>query len=87
MATLDSRVRVVSAREDLATEWHPKLNGDLSPADVSVGSKLNAWRFCPQGHAWQAKISNRARGRGRPVRAGSRVVADREAGAALDGGS
>ena len=48
----------------IATEWHPTLNGDLTPADVSLSSNLRVWWKCSGcGHEWQARVMNRARQR------------------------
>ena len=46
---------------DVAKEWHPSKNGDLTPADVLSGSKSKAWWKCPKGpdHDWLAQIGSR----------------------------
>lgn len=49
----------------LADEWHPNLNGDLTPADVSAGSSRKIWWQCAQNHEWQAAVYNRKNGIGR----------------------
>ncbi|MFF4829721.1 zinc-ribbon domain-containing protein [Streptomyces sp. NPDC001312] len=48
-------------RPDVATEWHPVLNGNLSPTGVASGSNRKVWWQCPGGHEWQAVIANRTR--------------------------
>lgn len=57
---------------ELAKQWHPTLNGALTPSDVTVGSSRMAWWQCPEGHVWKAVISSRSTGRkcGCPVCAG-----------------
>jgi len=51
----------------IAAEWHPTLNGDLTPADVSFSKKAKAWWLCAGcGHEWQAIIGNRVRWPGCP---------------------
>jgi positive regulator of sigma E activity len=47
---------------ELAKQWHPTENGDLTPDDVSAGSRTKAWWRCPEGpdHEWPARISHRA---------------------------
>jgi|GEM_PF-134804 len=47
----------------IAAEWHPTLNGDLTPADVIAGSNKKVWWKCPKGedHEWEAAVSNRTR--------------------------
>ena len=46
----------------LAKEWHPTKNKNLTPFDVSLASAKRVWWKCPKGndHEWQAKISNRS---------------------------
>ena len=51
---------------ELSMEWHPTLNGNLSPSDVTYGSKQVVWWKCQYGHEWQAKILNRVHGNGCP---------------------
>ena len=59
----------------LAAEWHPTKNGDLTPENVTYGSNKKVWWLCPKGHDYQAKIGNRAMlGRGCPYCAGKRVI-------------
>jgi hypothetical protein len=50
----------------LATEWHPTLNKDLKPSDVTVNSNKKVWWRCHYGHAWQATIKSRIQGAGCP---------------------
>ncbi len=51
----------------LAQEWHPTLNGSLTPKDVTFGSSKKAWWKCQKGHEWKASISNRSKNRNCPV--------------------
>ena len=53
-----------TTRPDLAAEWHPRKNGDLSPAAVSAWSNKKAWWACAQGHEWRARVSDRVRSKG-----------------------
>lgn len=46
----------------LAKEWHPALNGDLTPNDVTAGSAKRLWWRCGNGHEWQAIVGNRKNG-------------------------
>jgi hypothetical protein len=59
--------KVLAGFNDLATlepkvaaQWHPTLNGTLTPAMVTVGSRRKTWWRCPEGHVWKAVISSRA---------------------------
>ena len=44
----------------LLEQWHPTLNGSLTPEDVTPGSHKKAWWRCGKGHQWQAEIKSRA---------------------------
>ena len=52
---------------DLAAEWHPTKNGDLTPSDVLPGSHRLVWWQCPHGHEWRAQIKSRVSGAGCPI--------------------
>lgn len=43
----------------LAAEWHPALNGALTPEMVTVGSHKKVWWECPEGHVWSAVVYSR----------------------------
>lgn len=45
---------------DVAKQWHPTLNGTLTPEMVTVGSRRKVWWECEQGHVWQAVVYSRA---------------------------
>lgn len=60
--------RVLAGYNDLATtnpevaaQWHPQLNGSLTPEMVTKGSSRKAWWICREGHVWQAAIFSRTR--------------------------
>ena len=55
---------------ELAKEWHPTKNGELTPEDISYGSKQNIWWQCEKGHEWQASVNHRSRGKGCPYCSG-----------------
>jgi transposase-like protein len=42
-----------------AAEWHPTLNGDLRPTDVTPRSNRKVWWECSCGEVWEAIIGNR----------------------------
>ena len=44
---------------DVARQWHPSLNGALTPQMVTAGSHRKAWWECQVGHVWQAVIYSR----------------------------
>ena len=57
---------------EIATQWHPTLNGTLTPEQVTYGSKKKVWWQCPEGHVWRAVVYSRtgAKKCGCPVCAG-----------------
>lgn len=50
------RISLRKACPDVAKQWHPTKNGDLTPDDVSKYSRLLVWWQCPNGHEWQQAI-------------------------------
>lgn len=53
-------------RPDLALEWHPTLNGTLTPRDLTPHSNKSVWWLCKLGHHWKKDCGGRAQGRGCP---------------------
>ena len=51
----------------LAREWHPTKNGDLTPKDVTTGSRKKVWWKCSKGHEWMSTIHHRNNGSGCPI--------------------
>ena len=51
---------LATVNPELASEWHPDKNGNLSPQDVTPKSNKKTWWQCANGHAWKATPSNRA---------------------------
>ena len=45
---------------ELAAQWHPTLNGALTPAQVPPGSHQKVWWCCSAGHVWKAAVYARA---------------------------
>jgi DNA-directed RNA polymerase subunit RPC12/RpoP len=61
---------------ELATEWHPTRNGDLTARDVTAGSHKKAWWKCSHNHEWAAVVSSRSAGCGCPYCSGRRPTKD-----------
>jgi len=53
-------------KPDIAKQWHPTKNGNLTPKDVTIKSDKKVWWLCEKGHKWDAKIGNRTNGTGCP---------------------
>ncbi|MCA0940864.1 hypothetical protein LCM28_13370 [Salipiger pacificus] len=60
---------------DVAATWHPTKNGDITPSDVSYGSKREFWWMCLENtdHVWKRSVNIRTSNRGCPFCAGKRV--------------
>lgn len=64
---------------ELAKEWHPTKNGDLTPYDYKIGSNKKVWWKCPKGidHEWygnRKRKSGRGIQQGCPICSGQKVV-------------
>ena len=51
----------------LAKEWHPQKNNDLTPSDVTPNSHKKVWWVCIRKHEWPARIKDRNNGTGCPI--------------------
>jgi hypothetical protein len=63
---LNAATALSAARPDLAAQWHPTNNGELTPADVHQGSATRVWWKCPNGpdHEWETSVHARTVGKG-----------------------
>lgn len=60
---------------DIAAQWHPTKNHDLTPEQVAVNSNRMVWWKCSLGHAWRAPVSRRVQfSTGCPYCAGRKVL-------------
>ena len=60
---------------DLAAQWHPVKNGDLTPQQVAPGANRKVWWRCEKGHDYQAAVAARTiNGSGCPYCAGKKVL-------------
>lgn len=60
--------------EEYAKKWHPTLNGDLTPADYSAGSKVKVHWVCETyGHSYYKSIQDVTKGGGCSVCSGFQV--------------
>ena len=50
---------LTTTRPEIAAEWHPTMNGHLTPSDVTLGSKKEVWWINSKGEAWKEKIYKR----------------------------
>ena len=73
---------LATTHPDLAVEWHPTLNGDLTPYDVTFGSEKKVWWLLPYDDpktgkhfdfVWESTIFSRKEGKGCPFLAGKAI--------------
>lgn len=60
----------------LSKQWHPTKNGELTPYNVTAGSRKKAhWKCSAEDdHEWEASINNRKNGVGCPCCSGYKAV-------------
>jgi hypothetical protein len=65
-----------STKQEIAREWHPTKNGDLTPTEVARSSSKKVWWQCSKypEHEWDASVDNRSRGKGCPICCGLKVL-------------
>lgn len=73
--------RIIPGKNDFATlypevaaQWHPTKNGDLTPEQVTPGTERIVYWQCENGHEWQASVYNRCKGQRCPVCIGRKIV-------------
>ena len=59
---------------ELAAQWHPKRNGELTAEDVTEHSGKRVWWQCERGHEWPSTVSGRSRGHGCPYCSGRLAI-------------
>ena len=67
---------LVTVNSEIAKEWHPSKNGELTPFDVTAGTDKKVWWKCDKAddHEWEARICDRSKDPGCPCCSGKRVV-------------
>ena len=51
---------LATKRPDIAEQWHPTKNGELTAQDFTAGSEKKVWWVCSKcGYEWEAQINNR----------------------------
>ena len=61
---------------DLASQWNTKTNGELTPHNITNGSKKKVWWKCKNGHEWEATVASRNAGRNCPYCTGRKICKD-----------
>jgi predicted pyridoxine 5'-phosphate oxidase superfamily flavin-nucleotide-binding protein len=64
-------------RPDVAAEWHPTKNGELTAKDVTPAAGKRIWFLCKKGHEYQSLLGNRTcQGIGCPYCSGAKASKD-----------
>jgi len=50
---------LATLQREVAEQWHPTLNGALTPEMITPGSAKKVWWQCSEGHVWQAHVFSR----------------------------
>lgn len=61
---------------DVAAEWHPTLNGNLFPTQITAGSHYKAWWHGECNHEWEMVVKERTgkQRQGCPICSGNKVL-------------
>lgn len=51
---------LASLNPELAKQWHPTMNGELTPNDVTCGKNIRVWWICELEHEWENTINSRS---------------------------
>ena len=72
---VDNSNCLATINPQLAKEWHPTKNGQLTPQDVTIGADLEIWWICSQNnhHEWKSYLYSRSTGTSCPFCAGKKV--------------
>ena len=69
---------LATTHPEIAKEWHPTKNGDLTPEKVKAGTNKKVWWMCSLGHEYEAAPASRTSPKHTyscPVCSGKRVLA------------
>lgn len=73
-AIIPGKNDLATTHPELARQWHPTKNREVTPREVAAGTRRKSWWICGKGHEWRASVASRAGGAGCPVCAGKVVV-------------
>jgi hypothetical protein len=59
---LSKEYNLAALYPEIAKQWHPTKNGDLTPDKITPGSGKKVWWICKKGHEWQVGIMRRTDG-------------------------
>lgn len=65
---------LVTTHPEITKEFHPTLNGELTPNKIKAGSNKSVWWICPKGHIHKASPWTRTQGHKCPYCTGRKVL-------------
>ena len=74
---MKNKKSLAETHPEIAKQWHPTLNGDLTPNDITKGSVKRIWWKCDKGndHEWEASPNNRTNSKTKcPICSGTKVT-------------
>ena len=72
---MEKSINLSTTYPEIAKEWHPTKNGELSPDFVTPKSGRKVWWLGKCGHEWQAVISHRTDGQNCPICSNHKLLA------------
>ena len=73
-SVIRKRGSFLSVYPELAAQWHPTKNGDVTPDQLPPKSACQSWWLGPCGHEWQTSVQSRANGYGCPYCGGRKLL-------------
>jgi G:T-mismatch repair DNA endonuclease (very short patch repair protein) len=56
---VDVHTCLATLSPQVAEQWHPTKNGELTTFDIGHSSRTKIWWVCDKGHEWNCSVSNR----------------------------
>lgn len=47
---------LATTHPEVAAQWHPTKNGDLTAEKITAGSHRKIWFICSKGHVWETRL-------------------------------
>lgn len=57
--TLHNANRLATVKPEIAEQWHPTKNGELTPEQITANSNKKVWWLCPRGHEYNVTPAKR----------------------------
>lgn len=74
LAVAESGNNLLISNPELAKEWHPTKNGELTPSMVTPFSNKKVWWYGKCNHEWEASINSRNKGINCPYCSNKKVL-------------